>query len=171
MIKKESTKEIILAAAISIIVLSGIFWIAWPGPQDQEPPDSASQGTSVLAAEEKSFDFGTVSMAAGNVSHTFKIRNPSAEPVQIKKLYTSCMCTTATLDIGGKKFGPFGMIGHGFIPKINAVISAGEEAEIEVVFDPTAHGPAGVGRIERIVYIEQAGQKPLELAIKAVVTP
>jgi len=53
---------------------------------------------------------------------------------------------------------------------VNDTIKAGETREIEVVFDPNAHGPAGVGLIERVVRLEY-GEKTLELNIKAVVTP
>ena len=63
------------------------------------------------------------------------------------------------------------MPGHGgSVPKVNDTIKAGETREIEVVFDPNAHGPAGVGLIERVVRLEY-GEKTLELNIKAVVTP
>lgn len=81
------------------------------------------------------------------------------------------MCTTATLMMGGKQFGPYGMPGHGFIPKINETMDAGEEATVEVVFDPAAHGPAGVGRIERGITIENNAGRPLELGFTALVTP
>ena len=89
----------------------------------------------------------------------------------INKMYTSCMCTTATLIINGKIFGPYGMQGHGFIPKINEALAPGEEAQIEAIFDPAAHGPAGVGPIERLIYIESSNAPTLELTISAVVTP
>jgi len=128
-------------------------------------------GGSLVAAED-SFDFGTVSMAAGKVSHVFKLKNESGAPVTITKLYTSCMCTIASLNHGGKKLGPFGMPGHGLgaIPVISETINPGEEAEVEAVFDPAAHGPAGVGPIDRVVFVEQ-GDKSLQLQFKAVVTP
>jgi len=81
------------------------------------------------------------------------------------------MCTTASLIKNNKAFGPYGMQGHGFIPKINEVMNPGEEATVDVVFDPAAHGPAGVGRIERIATIENNAGKPLELGFTATVTP
>jgi len=81
------------------------------------------------------------------------------------------MCTTASLIKGGEKFGPYGMPGHGFFPSLNQRIEPGEEASLEVVFDPAAHGPAGVGRIDRIVNLENNAGKPLELVFSATVTP
>lgn len=58
-----------------------------------------------------------------------------------------------------------------FFPSINQTINPGEEASVEVVFDPAAHGPAGVGQIQRTVTIENNTGKPLELGFSAVVTP
>lgn len=81
------------------------------------------------------------------------------------------MCTVATLGIRGERFGPYGMPGHGFIPKIGQTINPNEEAIVEVVFDPAAHGPAGVGRIQRIITIENDSGQPLELQFTALVTP
>ena len=63
------------------------------------------------------------------------------------------------------------MPGHGFIPGINEAVQPGEEAEVEVVFDPAAHGTAGVGKIERLVYVENNGSRTMQFLIKASVTP
>ena len=63
------------------------------------------------------------------------------------------------------------MPGHGAIPRINQTINPNEEAVVEVVFDPAAHGPAGVGRIGRTVVIENNSGAPVELSFIALVTP
>ncbi|MBI2317113.1 MAG: hypothetical protein HYU75_08940 [Betaproteobacteria bacterium] len=63
------------------------------------------------------------------------------------------------------------MPGHGYIPALNEPLAPNEDAMIEIVFDPAAHGPAGVGPIERVVTIENNAAPPLELALSAVVTP
>ena len=67
--------------------------------------------------------------------------------------------------------GPYGMPGHGFIPKINETLNSGEEALVEVVFEPAAHGPAGVGPIQRAIAIENNAGEPVELLFAAIVTP
>lgn len=169
----KNTLYAILGGAAAIIILVVVIWVAEPqgnstGNQTANAGDAVK--VSKISAKEKSFDFGSVSMAAGKVSHIFKIKNSSADSVNIEKLYTSCMCTSATLEIGGDKTGPFGMAGHGFIPKINKALTAGEEANIEVVFDPAAHGPAGVGTIKRSIFVENDGEM-VELQISANVTP
>jgi len=63
------------------------------------------------------------------------------------------------------------MPGHTAIPNLSVQIEPGQTAEVEAVFDPAAHGPAGVGVIERQVTLELNGQSPLQLSFKAVVTP
>ena len=81
------------------------------------------------------------------------------------------MCTTSVLQNGEKKFGPYGMPGHGFIPKMNAVVDSGEEVLVDVTFDPAAHGPAGVGTIQRVVILENSAGENMEFQISANVTP
>ena len=63
------------------------------------------------------------------------------------------------------------MPGHGgAVPKINQVVAPDGSASIEVEFDPNAHGPAGIGLMERVVFLEtSAGMR--EFNIKAMVTP
>ena len=64
------------------------------------------------------------------------------------------------------------MVGHGgTVPKANEIIKAGESRKLRVVFDHNAHGPAGVGIINRVVTLEDNGGGILEFEIKAVVTP
>ncbi len=167
MTSSTSKKGIIVSVAIIVLVLGGLTWLSRSASRD----NPTVLANSVISAEETAFDFGTVSMAAGKVSRSFKIKNTGTEPAVITKLYTSCMCTSAELMIGGKRFGPFDMPGHGFFPSINQTVNAGEDAEILVVFDPAAHGPAGVGPISRAVYIEEKSGAKLQLGISAVVTP
>lgn len=125
----------------------------------------------VLVADERSYDFGTISMAKGKVTRTFRLRNTGGTPATIRRMSTSCMCTTATLVVGDRRRGPYGMPGHGYNPRIDQEIAGGADASVDVTFDPTAHGPAGVGPIQRVVRIETVDGPELQLEIKAVVTP
>src|SRR3990167_2999887 len=158
----------IIGIVIGVLILVGLIWIARPDGQSKNAVSASSSG-SLVVEEANNYDFGPISMAAGKVKHQFKIT--SAEAVTISKMYTSCMCTTATLMTGGKQFGPMGMPGHGAIPSINQTINPNEEATVEVVFDPAAHGPAGVGRIQRTVTLENNSGRSLELQFAAIVTP
>lgn len=168
---KKRIKKVIIYWSIGIVLLAGIIALVAAGQNGNKNEAPLPYLPGALKAAEASFDFGQISMAAGKVSHSFKVKNSSAQPVKTGKLYTSCMCTEASFVKGSLRKGPFGMIGHGFIPKLNETIAPGEEVVLEVTFDPAAHGPAGLGRIERRIYLEQEGGQPLELSIKALVAP
>ncbi len=168
----------VITIALTLLVVGALFWIGNSGRSSfSEPPLGANSSGTVpgqsgsLTAEESAFDFGTVSMAKGTVTHRFALTNGGTEPITATKLYTSCMCTTATLDVAGKRTGPFGMPGHGFTPKFSQSITPGETAYLDVAFDPAAHGPAGVGRIERVISLETDQGAPLAIKISANVTP
>lgn len=170
--------KIVLGASVLILGLGGLVIAAKPGPATNSPTavelvraSAANKSNSRLTATQTKFSFGPISMASGKVKHRYPITNVGTEPVVISKLYTSCMCTTAALVKGGKAGEAFGMPGHTPIPTINVPIRPGEEAFVEVVFDPAAHGPAGVGPIERVVTLENNSGQPLELAFAALVSP
>ena len=101
----------------------------------------------------------------------FTITIEGSVPVTVRKLSTSCMCTTASLINGSRRVGPYGMPGHGAIPTISETIAPGQEVTVEVVFDPAAHGPAGVGPVNRAVYVEDSTGAVLQLTFTATVTP
>jgi len=63
------------------------------------------------------------------------------------------------------------MAGHGPAPRLEERLAPGATAQVEVVFDPAAHGPAGIGQTDRIVTIGNDGGPPLELRFSALVTP
>ena len=110
-------------------------------------------------------------MAKGLVEHKYILKNNSTEAVKIGRVETSCMCTVAFLIAGDNEVGPFGMPGHGGpAGSANLTVSPGEEIVVRAVFDPAAHGPAGVGPVERQIALEVGGQ-PLFLDFKAVVKP
>jgi hypothetical protein len=64
------------------------------------------------------------------------------------------------------------MPGHGGpVARANETIGAGETRTIRVVFDPNAHGPAGVGPIVRQIALSDATGGALLLEIRANVRP
>ncbi len=169
-----NNRKFIIAAGVVILGIGIAVVAAMPKDKPAEPVQparaEAPSGTG-LSASETSFNFGSISMAAGKVTHRFRLVNAGANPLEIQKIYTSCMCTTVALVKGVRQFGPFGMPGHTPIPTINQTLAPGERAYVEVEFDPAAHGPAGVGPIERVVTIENSAQPPLQLAFSAQVRP
>lgn len=152
--------------------LGALIWIIRSqAPENQTGELANGLGSGSLVARADYYDFGEVSMAAGKVSYDYQIRNSGSDPAAIAKIYTSCMCTTAELIKGDTRRGPYGMPGHGIVPKINQTVNPGEEFLVRVIFDPAAHGPAGIGPVERVIYVEQKNGEVLELRFKAVAMP
>ncbi len=154
---------------IAIVAFFGVLVVVG---RPNNNPQSYQPGNGKLTAIQAAHDFGTVSMKDGKVKYEYEIKNSSDEIVNITKVYTSCMCTTAELTAGEQKAGPFGMQGHGgSVPDISVPLQPGEAAQVEAVFDPAAHGSSGVGDIERSVFVSSRGNTNLELTFKAVVRP
>lgn len=188
-------KNTIISVVVIILVIIGLALIAQPSKSEnkeinngQEVVDenSAEQnfhpaitenntvedGGNVFSAPETLYDFGSISMKDGKVSHKFTVTNTTSSDVLLERVVTSCMCTVAYIVSGENKKGPFGMPGHGGpVPKSNYTIKAGETIEIEAVFDPNAHGPAGVGLIERVIALTSDAGDTLELTFRTIVTP
>lgn len=136
------------------------------------PAPMAPQGNSgPLVAEAATYAFGNVPLGGGLVRRVYAVRNAGTEPTTVTGISTSCMCTTAVITTARGTWGPFGMPGHGLLPKISATLAPDETAEVEVVYDPAAHGPSGIGPVERAVYLAHTGGDPLILSFTATVTP
>lgn len=168
--KSQKTSVTVTAIIVGLFVAS-LFYVGAKNKNQTAIVSDATAELAPLTSQMTDYDFGRISMAKGKVSKTFLLKNESGSPTLIKKMYTSCMCTSAILKTASQNFGPVGMPGHLPVPSINLVVSPGEEFQIETIFDPAAHGPAGIGPIERSVIIESDDFVPKELTIKAVVTP
>ena len=160
----------ILIAAALVFVLAVLF-IGGQRAVKDEPPLQNGAALGAFQLSESFFDFGTISMRAGKVSREFTLTNATTAPLVIEQVSTSCMCTEAFVGDGDSRKGPYGMPGHGYVPPVNVSVDAGKTAPIEVFFDPAAHGPAGVGKIERAVFIEDNGGNRSTIVIRAFVTP
>ena len=124
-------------------------------------------GKAKMVLETTSFDFGDVSMANGKVTKTINVKNEGDADLEISKLFTSCMCTTAQIvHPDGSKSGLKGMIGHGGgSSSLSETIPAGETAVLLVNFDPNAHGPAATGPITRTVTMRTNSQSQPEIRL------
>src|SRR3989338_7668660 len=98
---------IIIIATVSI----GLLGLMWWGFQNSDNANSAvateqeqQAGTeSALVASEKLYDFCTISMSKGNVTHTFAVTNPTNKDILVSNLTPSCMCTAAYIVEGNSK--------------------------------------------------------------------
>ena len=165
-------KKISIWLGVGLLAAIALIAVSYPDSQKEKTSDKIASLSSIadISAFETNFDFGEISMAAGKVSHDFEITNDSSSTIAFEKLFTSCMCTNAYFTSDGEESGPFGMPGHGFVPGLGRKLKAGEKAVVRVVFDPAAHGPAGVGPVDRLVRLESGGSAK-EFEIKAVVRP
>ena len=165
----------IITALVVVLVFAGLFAFGYAGKGGTAASVQNANGSnagSLLAASESLYDFGTISMKNGDVSYDFKISNQTEKDIMVPTLVTSCMCTSAFIvEADGSLKGPFRMPGMGYVPPANEVVKAGESRIIRVVYNPNAHGPAGVGRIDRFAILTDSSGNTLRLEIKANVTP
>jgi len=161
----------------TIFVIVGLFIWGYAGRAGtaasvQGASGAASNAKSALTAPQTFYDFGTIRMENGNVTKEFTVTNPTDKDITVSTVLTSCMCTTAFIVGADDKLkGPFSMPGMGYVPPANETIKPGESRIIRVVYDPNAHGPAGVGQIDRFVTLTDASGGTLQFEIKALVTP
>ncbi|MEK7163166.1 MAG: DUF1573 domain-containing protein [Patescibacteria group bacterium] len=166
----------LISCLIALIAIVGLF--VW-GYSTRDGTTASVQNVAtvnnsknMLTTDEKFYDFGIIPMKNGDVVKEFTVSNPTDRDIKISKVFTSCMCTSAFI-VGsdGILKGPFGMIGHGAVPPANEIVKAGDSLIIRAVFNPNAHGPAGVGRIDRFITLTDTDGGTLDLEIKATVTP
>lgn len=159
---------------IGLLIIGGLIGLMIWAKQGQAklPTQETQDVKSVLTTDKTLYDFGEISMANGKVTTIFKVSNNSGSDVILESVTTSCMCTNAYLVNGEEKKGPYGMPGHGGpVMKANKIIKTGETQDVEVVYDPNAHGPAGVGPVDRFVFLQDKNGGIIQLEVKAVVRP
>lgn len=168
---KEKFKQIFILSGFIALIILGLIWFSNRSAVKTPAAIGTNNGGS-LTVEESNYDFGTISMAKGKVSREFALENKSGINVEIGEVFTSCMCTSAELRVGDKFAGPFGMPGHGIIASAGLIVAPNNKLIVKAIFDPAAHGPAGVGSIERQINVyTSSGKNPVVLKFKAVVTP
>ena len=162
----------LIAVAVGLIGLGGVLFYAQPKDQDHsQMPDQVSGSNLNLLLDPPNYDFGMISMKNGLVTKSFQVKNEQDQDLDLSTVYTSCMCTNAKIVIDGQEYGPFGMQGHGAMKMLNQKLRAGQSAQLLVTFDPNAHGPSGIGVIERTVSLESQRGDIASVNIKANVTP
>lgn len=121
---------------IVVVIILAVFGLALIGyfkavPGTKNPTDNRPQ----IEITPRTFNFGEVEF--GKIAeYTFKVKNLGSEVLEIKKVATSCACTTAKI--------------------IKDKIGPGEETELFVSYDTVAMGSGshGKGNQERIIYVK-----------------
>lgn len=172
-------------AALLIVTVAGA--AACSGGSEREAQASAGSGPppsllelererqaalekTLLEADRRQHDFGRVPIYGGDVETAFQVSNGGPDPVRLVSVYTSCGCTTAVLEFDdGSREGPFGMPGHELPTRLHRPLRPGEAVRVRVIFDPAAHGPAGLGPVTRAVSLHTGDGGGVELVIAAEV--
>ncbi len=171
------TSFIPVAAFILFVFLLGA--MIFLGLQNARPASDAVGATqdAVVQIEPQTLDMGTVRQSEGVAERSFAIENKGAASLRISGLQTSCMCTSVQLVVGEEKSQRFGMAGHGgssAAPRSWSMeIPPGTKGELRVFYDPNAHGPTGVGPVERIITFNtnDIAHQNVEVRIRGIVTP
>lgn len=146
-----NTKIIIGIVIVTVLLLVGGVFLLSNAPT--KPKLEKTDGAK-LQVLEKNFDFKNIPYGGGLAIHNYAIKNVGDKDLQIANLATSCTCTKTygktPAGIGPKSSmqgmsQPSGWIG---------ILKPGESGEVISEFDPTFHGPSGVGPISRNVSFE-----------------
>lgn len=140
----------------SILLLGGLAYLLTRSTSTNSTDNSSIMVNAPVQGLEVTptgnFDLGKVSYTGGVVTKDFQVKNNSDKDVTLRKITTSCMCTTAKISVDGKDSNYYGMEMNGDRnPIINYKVAAGSTATVTFQFDPKAHGPAGIGVFQRTV--------------------
>lgn len=135
----------------------------------QKLADLAPEDAPRIEINEISQDLGTVSQKQGIVTTDFEFKNAGKSDLVIKKLSSSCGCTSASVVYKGEVGPEFAMEGHG---KENpegweVVINPGDSAILRVYYDPSVH-PDLEGAVTRTVSI--MSNDPVEFETQVTIT-
>lgn len=139
-------KLLLVVGVVSLVLLVGMTALAGRiGPGSVAGAIEPDENAKVELAS-TSFDFGQVKMNDGDVKTTFEIKNSGSQALKLFGGTTTCGCTSAYLELDGKRSGIFGM--H---TKSSAVfeVPSGKTAQLTVTVDPAFHGPSGIGQFEK----------------------
>lgn len=164
------TKEgmiIITVIVGTILFIGGLAFLMTKSSGGSSGKDSFipnTEATNLEASPSGRMDLGSISYGGGIVSKSFQIKNVSSSSVKLRKITTSCMCTKAKVKLGGRETKWYGMEMNGDLnPLIDFDLPAGGTAEVVFNFDPAAHGPQGIGAVDRVVTVSfDVGYKNLE---------
>lgn len=151
--KKEPMRKSADSFVIGIIMVTFVLLgaVVYFGAKIGSGSQVAADARVSVVIEENKFDWGTIDIEAGVVSHTFVIENTSDTTLKLYNVKTSCACTSAQLISGENRSQKFDM--HSKSASVFEV-EANQSAQLLVEFDPMFHGPSGVGPIDRVVTLE-----------------
>lgn len=135
---------------VFLLVVGGSFWLV-KGSQ-KEVLNIKKEAVGIETAPEL-IDLGNVPITGGTIIREYEFKNLTSTSMKLRKIATSCMCTTASVTISDKTTGFFSMEGSGINPLVNLDLGPGESGKVTFRFDPAAHGPKGIGPFDRSILL------------------
>lgn len=120
---------------VTLVIILAILGLAIVGYFKAEPGiENLTDSRPQIEITPKTFDFNEIEY--GSIAeHTFKIKNLGKETLEIKKLATSCACTSAEVEKG--------------------IIESNEEVDLKVTYNTgLMSGSHAKGEQERIIYVK-----------------
>lgn len=162
--------KIIIAIMAGVIFLVGglALWLTsnatGNGSQGSFIPNVQAQGLDINPTT--IMDVGDIAYTGGVVSRSFDVKNDSGKDLKLRKIVTSCMCTTAEFTVDGTSTNFYGMEMNGDLnPLINVNFPADSTGQVIFKFDPAAHGLAGIGTFDRVITLfYDTGYKDFEFS-------
>ncbi len=105
---------------------------------------TAVSAAAQISVSPSSIDFGDIDQTDGIVSREVTVSNTGNLPLEIRRISTSCGCTTADMD--------------------TSPIPGGQTRTLTIRFDPMTH-PDQNGPITRVVYLQTSDPKQPEIEI------
>ncbi|NOY87724.1 MAG: DUF1573 domain-containing protein [Deltaproteobacteria bacterium] len=136
---------------IALLLLTGLTAVFLSACANNAGSSEAGNSGKVVAESALEQDLGQVNIRGGIVQRTFDLRNQGENDLVLKGVFTSCACTTASIELpDGRVLGKFG---KGPPKSWRQVIKPGESFKVHVNFDPLFHGENGVGPFTRSVFL------------------
>ncbi|NNJ48585.1 MAG: DUF1573 domain-containing protein [Acidimicrobiia bacterium] len=128
--------------------------------------DLPEAGLSSFSVDRSGHDFGRVPIDGGVVEAVFHVVNDGPDQVRLLSVSTSCGCTTAlAVFTDGSTVGSYDAPAGS--QDAGRIVRTGESFQVQVKFDPAAHGPNGVGQLMREVILATLDGVPTRLVITA----
>lgn len=144
---KHFKKLFLFIALFAVLALTGC---ADSGGSASSLKKVTNSGTIAVADDNNSYDWGNIDIKGGDKKHTFTFTNEGSDDLILKGAETSCMCTKARYRLSNGSVSPkYGM--HNNPTSWATTIKPGETFDVEVIFDPMAHGPTATGTIRRSI--------------------
>ncbi len=148
----KDTKFILGAFIFTLLVVIGLAFLV--SSKEKKTGTLSEVKAEGIALTPLNYELGEVPIKGGIVTKEYEVKNETGGDIELLKIATSCMCTTASAKVGEDETRFFGMEMVGDKnPLLSLKLKNGGTAKISVQFDPAAHGPEGVGPFERVVWL------------------